>query len=74
MPEWMRSPAYCAAFAVIAFIAAVACFAGLVLPEDLVARIIFGATWALVGVWWTGLSWWARQSAKAGSDRDSRHK
>jgi hypothetical protein len=49
LPAKVRVLAAIAAFAIAAI-----CFSGVVLKNDLVGRLIFGATWSLVGVWWLG--------------------
>ncbi len=42
------------ALAIIAFAIAAISFFGIILKNDLVGRLIFGATWTFLGVVWLG--------------------
>ncbi len=62
MIRWDSAPRTSAIAAVIALtISAVSLF-GLILKEDPVGQVVFGVTWAIVGLSWIGQSMRARRA------------
>lgn len=54
MPGRLQSRCPLIAAAVICFSVALIAFAGLILREDAIGRVIFGAAWTALGVVWLG--------------------
>lgn len=53
MEKKVRRPGFLAAMALCFSIAAIA-FAGIILPADMVGRVIFGIVWTAIGFIWLG--------------------
>jgi len=54
MPGRLQSRYFLIAAAVISFAVALIAFAALILGEDTIGRVIFGATWTALAVVWLG--------------------
>ncbi len=54
MPRRLRSRWTLIATAIICFAVMLIAFAGLILREDAIGRVIFGATWTALAVVWLG--------------------
>ncbi len=52
MALFRTPPSLAALLAIIAFVIAAVCFAGMVLRDDAVGRIIYGVVWSAVGILW----------------------
>jgi len=52
MVDRLKSHGYNIFFAGIAFVIAIVCYSGVVLADDMTGRMIYGATWTLVGIFW----------------------
>lgn len=71
MAKWQIPPKFSVIAAILSFAIATICLLGIVLKNDLVGRLIFGATWSLVGTGWLGQYFHARKTSKSPKVRES---